>query len=93
MRPVSTILTTVLPTLLQRVPLTPEKVEFAWRTVAGDALARVTRVDLRDGVLWVSAEDPRWLAEVTRARQALLPRLRSLLGDDAVRVIKTISNP
>lgn len=89
MQPAGSILAAVLPALLERAPLTPEKVDFAWRTVAGDALARVTRAALHEGVLWVSAEDPRWLREVDRARPALLPRLRALLGEQAVRVIKT----
>ena len=89
MLPVGPLLSSVLPALLARAPLTPEKVEFAWRTVAGDGLARVTHVELRDGVLWVGADDPRWLAEVRRARTTLLPRLAVLLGDGVVRLIKT----
>lgn len=89
MQPVGPLFSTVLPALLQRAPLSPEKVEFAWRTVAGEALARVTRVTLCDGVLRVSADDRRWLGEVKRARTALLPRLSSLLGEGVVRIIKT----
>lgn len=89
MKPIAPLLETVLPALLAKAPLTPEKVEFAWRTVAGEALARVTRVRLADGVLHVDAEDPRWLDEVTRARSALLPRLAALLGDGVVRIIRT----
>jgi predicted nucleic acid-binding Zn ribbon protein len=88
-KPVGPLLNAVLPALLARAPLTPEKVEFAWRTVAGDALARVTRVRLADGVLHVKSDDPRWLAEVTRARGGLLPRLATLLGDGVVRIIRT----
>jgi len=89
MHPVGPLLSTVLPDLLARAPLTPEKVDFAWRTVAGEAIGRVTRVELRDGVLWVSSDDRRWLDEVTRARTALLPRLAALLGEGTVRIIKT----
>jgi predicted nucleic acid-binding Zn ribbon protein len=89
MHPVGPLLNAVLPALLARAPLTPEKVDFAWRTVAGEGLARVTRVELREGVLRVGADDPRWLDEVKRARTALLPRLAALLGAGVVRVIKT----
>jgi predicted nucleic acid-binding Zn ribbon protein len=79
----------VLPALLARAPLSPEKVDFAWRTVAGDALARATRVTLRDGILIVSANDARWLDEVARARTTLLARLNALLGDGTVRLIRS----
>jgi predicted nucleic acid-binding Zn ribbon protein len=80
----------VLPALLARAPLSPEKVDFAWRTVAGDALARATRVTLRDGILIVSANDARWLDEVARARTTLLARLNALLGDGTVRLIRSV---
>ena len=89
MHSVGPLLSSVLPALLARAPLTPEKVEFAWRTVAGDAIARATRVELRDGILHVAANDPRWLSEIDRARTAILARLATLLGDGTVRVIRT----
>jgi predicted nucleic acid-binding Zn ribbon protein len=91
MRPASSLLTSVLPALLARAPLTPEKVDFAWRTVVGDAVARATRTALVDGVLFVSADDRRWLDEVERNRGTILSRLRSLLGGEAVRIIRTRS--
>ena len=88
MRPASSILASVLPVLLERTPLTAEKTAFAWRTVVGDAVARATRVNLSNGVLWVSADDQRWLREVDLARGSILPRLNALLGAETVRVIK-----
>lgn len=88
MRPASSILASVLPTLLERTPLTAEKTEFAWRTVVGDAVARATRVNLSNGVLWVAADDQRWLREVNLARESILARLNALLGAETVRVIK-----
>jgi predicted nucleic acid-binding Zn ribbon protein len=88
MHSAASLLASVLPGLLQHAPLTPEKVAFAWRTVAGDAVARATSVRLGDGVLWVSAEDDGWLREVERAAVSLLPRMKALIGDDAVRVIR-----
>jgi predicted nucleic acid-binding Zn ribbon protein len=78
------LLAAMLPRLLRRTPLTPEKVRFAWRTAVGPQLARATRVELRDGRLLVSADDPRWAREVQRATPLILPKLRALLGDRAV---------
>jgi predicted nucleic acid-binding Zn ribbon protein len=89
MDPIGPMVARVLPALLAKAPLSPEKVDFAWRTVAGDALARATRVTLRDGILIVSADDVRWLDEVARARTALLPRLNALLGEGTVRLIRS----
>jgi predicted nucleic acid-binding Zn ribbon protein len=80
----SDLLATVLPRLLRRTPLTPEKVQFAWRTAVGPQLARATRVELREGRLFVSADDPRWAREVQRAASLILPKLRALLGEEAI---------
>lgn len=78
------ILAGVLPGLLRRAPLSPEKVQFAWRTAVGPQVARATRVVLRDRTLLVSAEDPRWTREVERAAHLIVPKLRALLGDEHV---------
>jgi predicted nucleic acid-binding Zn ribbon protein len=88
MQPVSSILSGVLPALIRRAPLTQDKVDFAWRSVVGAALARATRVRLHDGVLTVAADDARWVREVERARAVVLARLGDLLGSDVVRVIR-----
>ena len=86
MDPASRLLSTVLPALLARAPLTPDKVEFAWRTVVGGAMARATRVQLLDsGTLVVRVNDPNWRREVESAFTVILPRLTPLLGPDAVR--------
>lgn len=88
MQSVSSLLAGVLPALLRRAPLTQDKLDFAWRTVVGTALARATRVRLEHGVLTVSADDGRWADEVSRARGVVLVRLRELLGDDGIRHIR-----
>jgi predicted nucleic acid-binding Zn ribbon protein len=75
------LMTGVLPRLLRQAPLTPEKVQFAWRSAVGPQIARATRVELRDGRLLVSAEDERWAREVERAAHLILPKLRAILGD------------
>ena len=75
------------PALLARAPLTPDKVEFAWRTVVGGAMARATRVQLLDSGTHARAGrtirtgGARWKARVP----VILPRLTPLLGPDAVR--------
>jgi predicted nucleic acid-binding Zn ribbon protein len=78
------ILAGVLPRLLSKAPLTPEKVQFAWRTAVGPQVARATRVVLRDRRLLVSADDERWTHEVERAAHLIVPKLRALLGDENV---------
>ena len=78
---VQDLLSGVLPRLLRQAPLTPEKVQFAWRSAVGPQVARATNVELRDGRLFVSAEDERWAREVERAAHLILPKLRAMLGD------------
>jgi hypothetical protein len=88
MDPASRLLSTVLPALLARAPLTTDKVEFAWRTVVGSAMARATRVRLlENGTLLVRVHDPNWGREVESAFSLILPRLKPLLGAEAVRRI------
>ena len=48
------------------------------------ALARVTTVELKGGVLRVMCPDPRWARELARARDVVLTRLQQLLGPEAV---------
>ncbi len=87
MTPAHHILPGVIAEMIRRQPLSPAKVAFAWRSAAGAAVARATRVDLRnDGTLLVFVEDPRWRSEIERAAGMLRPKLAALLGD-AVRWI------
>jgi hypothetical protein len=86
MDPASRLLATVLPALLARAPLTADKVDFAWRTAVGSAMARATRVQLLEsGTLLVRVDHPNWRREVEGAFPIILPRLKPLLGPDAVR--------
>lgn len=86
------LLAGVLPRLLRRAPLTPEKVQFAWRTAVGPQVARATRVVLQDRQLVVTADDPRWTREVQRASHLILPKLRALLGDEHINGL-AVRNP
>jgi hypothetical protein len=93
MTPAHHILPGVLADMIRRQPLSPAKVAFAWRAAAGAAVARTTRVDLReDGTLIVLVGDPRWRPEIERAAGLLKPKLATLLGD-AVRWIEVRDSP
>ena len=84
MHSVGPLLASVLPALLARAPLTPEKVEFAWRTSVGPGLGRVTSARIDDqGTLVITAQDPQWKREVERSFALIRSRLDALLGPDA----------
>jgi predicted nucleic acid-binding Zn ribbon protein len=86
MQSAPSLLATLLPALLERAPLTPEKVDFAWQATVGAAMARSTTVRLLDsGTLVVRTEDPHWAREIERADEVILSRLRGLLGQSIVR--------
>ena len=74
--------------MLQRQPLSPAKVRFAWVTVVGAAIARATAVKLDGaGTLHVSTETGPWRREVQRSAHTIERRLVELLGSGAVRRI------
>jgi hypothetical protein len=85
--PVNHVMPGALAAILQRAPLTPEKVAFSWRTAVGAAVDKVTSVELRDGVLYVRAKDATWQREVERSAALIRARLDGMLGDRIVRRI------
>lgn len=87
MEPVQSCATRVLADAIRRQPSSPARTTFAWSVAVGPALARVTAVTLKDGVLRVNARDARWGREIERARDTILERVRLLLGRDAVTAI------
>jgi hypothetical protein len=75
---------------MRATPLSPGKVEFAWRVSVGPAIARVTRVRLDDhGALDVDVLDTRWTPEIRRSSRLIAARLGTLLGADTVKQIRT----
>jgi predicted nucleic acid-binding Zn ribbon protein len=73
---------------VRQAPLTPEKVEFAWRVAGGPAIARATRVTLADnGVLRVTGDDPQWIDAVRGMRSELLRQLEPWLGPGTITAI------
>ena len=79
----------VLGEVLRRQPASKGKTNFAWQLAVGPALARVTSVDLRDGVLFVTARDERWRVEIARAKETILTKLQQLLGAESIHQIRT----
>ena len=53
-----------LAAVLQKAPLTPDKVAFAWRTAVGPSVDRVTTVELKGRVLHVQTTDAAWQRDV-----------------------------
>lgn len=77
----------VLGELLRRSPMSPGKVDFAWKTAVGPGLDRVTSVRLEGATLIVEAKTPQWTREVSRSSHVILTRMQQLLGPDVVREI------
>ena len=87
MQSIQNMTTGVLAEMIRRQPASKEKTRFAWQMAVGPAIARVTTVDLADGVLTVQCGDRRWMPEIARGRPLIMSRLQQLLGPDAVRRI------
>jgi predicted nucleic acid-binding Zn ribbon protein len=79
----------VLAEIVRRQPASKERNNFAWQLAVGPALARVTTVELSEGVLTVRAIDRRWVLEIERARETVLQKMQHLLGKNEVVRIRT----
>jgi predicted nucleic acid-binding Zn ribbon protein len=84
MIPIQHFASGVLAEMIRRQPASKERTAFAWQLAVGQALARVTTVELREGVLTVRAADARWMRELRRASETILARMQHLLGRDAI---------
>ena len=87
MIPVHRFLPDALAEILAKAPLTPEKVAFAWRAAVGPSVDKVTRVELRDRVLHVSARDAAWQREIEHSAGLIRARLDAMLGEGIVKYI------
>ncbi len=84
----STTATHTIKQLLERQPLTPAKVEFAWRYAAGPTLARSASAEWStNGTLTLRSRGGAWQRELERAIPVLKDRLAFLLGHQIVRKI------
>jgi hypothetical protein len=86
MEPLGSLAETILPALVRKQPLTPEKVQFAWRVSVGAAIDRATRVRLAGATLVVTGE-PQWLKEIERSQALIVRRLQRMLGESVVRTM------
>ena len=91
--PVHRILPAALAAILEKAPLSPEKVAFAWRSAVGPALDKVSTVELRGRVLYVNVKDARWQREVEHSAGVIRARLESMLGQGVVRSIEVTATP
>lgn len=73
--------------LLRGAPLSPGKVQFAWRAAVGPAFERVTAVRLEGQTLLVDAVSAQWAREVNRSSPMILARVQVLLGATTVTAI------
>jgi predicted nucleic acid-binding Zn ribbon protein len=85
--PIAQVIPGAVADLLRTSPLSPGKVDFAWRTAVGPAVQRVSAVRLENQVLIVDARGPQWSTELTRSSPILLHRMQRLLGADVIKEI------
>jgi hypothetical protein len=74
--------------MLRQAPLSPGKVNFAWRAAVGAAVDRVTAVRLEQPVLIVEASGRQWSRELHRSSPIIISRLEAFLGPGVVERIE-----
>ncbi|MGE3956226.1 MAG: DUF721 domain-containing protein [Vicinamibacterales bacterium] len=88
MQPIGQVLPRALAAIVREAPLSHGKVDFAWRSAVGPAMAGASAVRLEDGVLLVEAKTPSWASAIMRASPVILTRLQGLLGPDAIHEVR-----
>ena len=74
--------------LLRASPMSPGKVEFAWKTAVGPAIERGTAVRLEGRVLLVDVQTAAWGREVSRSSRIILKRMETLLGPGVIQELR-----
>jgi Dna[CI] antecedent DciA-like protein len=87
MIPLQSFSSGVLAEIVRRQPASKARTNFAWQLAVGQPLARVTTVELSDGVLKVSAVDRRWTREIARSRDRVIQKMQQILGADQIKRI------
>jgi hypothetical protein len=87
-KPLTMLTDSVLPALLARAPLTPEKIDFSWRLAVGAPVHRACAIALTSGTLVVSVPDRAWAREIERSLDVILSRMQRMLGRDVVRRVE-----
>lgn len=88
MQPVSHFLPHALADVLRKLPLTPEKVAFAWRTAVGPTVDQASQIELKDRLLHVRTRDAAWQREIERSAGTIRARLDALLGEGIVKGLR-----
>ena len=88
MHSLAQVMPRTLAAILRDAPLSRGKVDFAWRTAVGPAMARASAVLLENEVLLVDAQSPQWGAAIQRGSAVIRGRLDGLLGSGVVREIR-----
>jgi predicted nucleic acid-binding Zn ribbon protein len=82
--PLAQAVPNAITTLLRNTPMSPGKMQFAWKVAVGAAMDRGTFVQLEGGHLLVEAKTAAWAKEVSRSSRIILNRLQTLLGPEVV---------
>jgi predicted nucleic acid-binding Zn ribbon protein len=88
MQAIGQVLPRALAEIVRQAPLSAGKVDFAWRSAVGTAMARASAVRLEDGILLVETQTPQWATAIRRSSSIILRRLQGLLGEETVREIR-----
>lgn len=88
MQAIGQVLPRALAQIVRDAPLSAAKVDFAWRSAVGTAMARVSAIRLEDGILLVEAQTPAWATAIMRSSPVILSRLQGMLGPDTIREIR-----
>lgn len=88
MQPIAQVLPRALAEIVRQAPLSHGKVDFAWKSAVGPAMARVSAVRLEDGLLIVEAQTAAWGAAIMRATPVIMSRLQLLLGAETVQAMR-----
>ncbi len=84
MRQIGSAMPGAIAELLRSAPLSPGKIDFAWKTAVGPAFSKVSAVHLEGHVLFVDATTAQWAREIRRSSAILLRRLQTLLGENVI---------
>ena len=84
MQPIAKVMPRALAEIMRQAPLSPGKVDFAWRSAVGASMARASRVRLEGTTLLVDTQSAEWASAIMRSSPIILPRLQAVLGPDAV---------
>lgn len=87
MKPLSHAAPAALAELLRSTPMSPGKIEFAWNTVVGSAIARATAIRLEGDVLLVDTASGQWAREIARSAPLIVTRMQAFLGAHALTAI------